>query len=222
MTSDREREQMESIDVIIADDHDLFIEGLTALLEEAPHIRFIATASNGVEAVACAAAHPEASLIIMDISMPVMDGIRATREIRKQKISTPILGLTQNDDGGSVTRAVRAGMDGYVLKTARREEFITAIETVAGGGQFYSDRAKDILLFSIAGHQKETPEVLTDREKEILQLIAAEMTTNEIGEKLFISPYTVETHRKNLIRKLGVRNVAGLVRYAFEHGLIDE
>ena len=213
---------MDRIDVIIVDDHDLFIEGLTALLEEAPHINFIATASNGVEAVARAAEYPEADVIIMDISMPEMDGIRATREIRRQKIDTPILGLTQNDDGGSITRAVRAGMTGYVLKTARREEFIAAIETVAAGGQFYSDRAKETLFFSLAGHQKGTPEDLTDREKEILQLIAAEMTTNEIGEKLFISPYTVETHRKNLIRKLGVRNVAGLVRYAFEHGLIEE
>lgn len=213
---------MKTINIIIVDDHDLFVEGLVALLDDTPRFRFIARASNGEEALELVGAHPEVDLVIMDITMPVMDGIAATREMRRRKIPVPILGLTQNDDGGSITRAVRAGMQGYVLKTAGRQEFISAIEKVAAGEQFYSDAAKNTILFSLAGQRKEGPDTLTGREKEVLHLIADELTTQEISEKLFISPYTVETHRKNLIRKLGVKNVAGLIRYACEHGLLDE
>lgn len=214
---------MTEINVLIVDDHDLFVEGLTALLADAPHIRFVGVASNGLEAVKLAEAHPHADLIIMDISMPEMDGIQATKELKKRKCPIPVLALTQNDDGGSVTRAMKAGMSGYILKTANRSEFVEAIQMVASGEQYFSDRAKDALIFSMTGRESPNgPTMLTRREKEILRLIAEELTTNEIADKLFLSPYTVETHRKNLIQKLGVRNVAGLVRYAVERGLMEE
>ena len=213
---------MDTINVIIADDHDLFIEGLTALLHDAPHIHFAGVASNGIEAVELAGQHPEADLFIMDISMPQMDGIQAMKELKKRKCAIPILALTQNDDGGSVSRAMKAGVSGYILKTANRDEFVEAIQTVAGGEQYFSNKAKDAVIFSLTGHERPGKIELTKREREILKLIANEMTTNEIADQLFISPYTVETHRKNLIQKLGVRNLAGLVRYAVEHGLMEE
>lgn len=210
------------IRVILADDHDLFIEGLTALLQDAPHIHFIGTASDGEEAVGLAEANPDADIFIMDLSMPKMDGILAARELRKRKCPIPILALTQNDDGGSVSKAMKAGMVGYILKTATRDEFVEAIQKVAAGEQYFSDRAKDALIFSMTGRERLENVQLTKREREILKLITNELTTNEIAEALFISPYTVETHRKNLIQKLGVRNLAGLVRYAVEHGLMEE
>jgi len=213
---------MDTIRVILADDHDLFVEGLTALLQDAPHIHFVGTASNGEEAVDLASEHTNADIFIMDLSMPKMDGIQAARELKKRKCRIPILALTQNDDGGSVSRAMKAGFVGYILKTASRDEFVEAIQTVASGEQYFSDRAKDALIFSMTGRERPDKVALTKREKEILKLITAELTTNEIAETLFISPYTVETHRKNLIQKLGVRNLAGLVRYAVEHGLMDE
>lgn len=213
---------MNAINVIIADDHDLFIEGLTALLHDAPHIHFIGVASNGLEALELAEQHPDAHLFIMDISMPKMDGIQAVRELKKRKCTIPILALTQNDDGGSVSRAMKAGVTGYILKTASRNEFVEAIQTVAAGEQYFSNRAKDALIFSMTGRERPGKVALTKREKEILKLIASELTTNEIADALFISPYTVETHRKNLIQKLEVRNLAGLVRYAVEHGLMEE
>lgn len=214
---------MITINVLIADDHALFIEGLTALLNDAPHIRFVGVASNGQEALQLAEEYPAADLMIMDLSMPVMDGIQATKELKKRKCRIPILALTQNDDGGSVSRAMKAGMSGYILKTASRIEFVEAIQSVASGEQYFSERAKDALIFTMTGRESlNGPVLLTKREKEILRLIADEMTTNEIAEKLFISSYTVETHRKNLIQKLGVRNIAGLVRYAVERGLMEE
>ncbi len=213
---------MNAINVIIADDHDLFIEGLTALLHDAPHIHFAGVASNGLEALELAEQHPDAHLFIMDISMPKMDGIQAVKELKKRKCTIPILALTQNDDGGSVSRAMKAGVAGYILKTASRNEFVEAIQTVAAGEQYFSNRAKDALIFSMTGRERPGKVALTKREKEILKLIASELTTNEIADALFISPYTVETHRKNLIQKLEVRNLAGLVRYAVEHGLMEE
>ncbi|MCB0713875.1 MAG: response regulator transcription factor [Ignavibacteriae bacterium] len=216
---------MKTIHVLIADDHHLFIQGLTALLDETPDICFLGFASNGVEALELAETHPDADLFIMDLSMPEMDGIKTTAELKKRKSHIPVLALTQNDDGGSVARAMKAGVAGYILKTASREEFVDAIYTVASGGNYFSPLATNALVLSMTGKEQggtKNVEALTEREKEILILIANELTTNEIAEQLFISPYTVETHRKNLIQKLSVRNVAGLVRYAVEHGLAKE
>lgn len=214
---------MDMIHVLMADDHDLFTEALIALLADAGDIRFVGTASNGAEAVALALANPDAHILIMDISMPEMDGIEAMKELRNRRCAIPVLALTQNSDGGSVTRAMKAGAAGYVIKTASKEEFLTAIRTVAAGDQYFSDTAKDALIFAMTGRERAVGGeiTLTNREREILKLIAAELTTNEIAERLFISSYTVETHRKNLIQKLNVRSLAGLVKYAVEHGLTE-
>lgn len=214
---------MDMIHVLMADDHDLFTEALIALLADAGDIRFVGTASNGTEAVALALAHPDAHILIMDISMPEMDGIEAMKELRNRRCAIPVLALTQNSDGGSVTRAMKAGAAGYVIKTASKEEFLTAIRTVAAGDQYFSDTAKDALIFAMTGRERAAGGeiTLTNREREILKLIAAELTTNEIAERLFISSYTVETHRKNLIQKLNVRSLAGLVKYAVGHGLTE-
>lgn len=205
----------------------MVVDGLIALLGEDPGIEIVGTASNGEEAVSLAEAHPDACVMIIDISMPVMDGIQAMKILARTRPELRLLALTQNTDKGSITRALKAGVSGYLLKSAQKEEFLEAVRTVAEGGNYFSDQMKDALILSMSGASMPTgtepnpATTLTEREREILRLIALEHTTNEIAERLYISPYTVETHRKNLIQKLGVRNSAGLVKAAMRLGLAE-
>ncbi len=215
---------MDMIDVLIADDHRMFVEALTALLSASDDIRIRATASNGEEAIAIAEANDGAAVLVMDIRMPLMDGISAAKIIRRRCPSVRIIALTDQTDSGSITRAIKAGVDGYVIKTSAKEEFLAAIRSVAAGKQYFGDRLTGALIGALRGENEKVlggDPPISEREKEILRLIAMEFTTNEIADKLFLSHYTVETHRKNLIHKLGVRNTAGLVRMAIQLGLIS-
>jgi two-component system, NarL family, nitrate/nitrite response regulator NarL len=167
--------------------------------------------------------HPDVDVLVLDISMPVMDGVEALTELRRRNCTIPVLMLTQELSGGTIARAMKAGAAGYVLKTAGRDEFVAAIRTVASGGEYISENAKTSLILQLTGRKapgEETP--LSRREREVLKLVVAGKTTNEIAEALFISPYTAETHRRNLLKKLDLKNTAGLVRYAIEHGLDNE
>jgi DNA-binding NarL/FixJ family response regulator len=209
--------------ILIADDHDIFIEALASLLDDTGEIHVVATASNGKEAVRLVEEHPDVDVLVLDISMPVMDGVEALAELRRRKCLIPVLMLTQELSGGTIARAMKAGAAGYVLKTAGREEFLTAIRTVAAGSEYISEEAKTSLILRLTGRKTPGEQIpLTRREHEVLKLVAAGRTTNEIAEALFISAYTAETHRRNLLQKLGLRNAAALVRYAIEHGLADE
>jgi DNA-binding NarL/FixJ family response regulator len=211
------------ITILIADDHEIFIEALSSLLSDSGEITVVATGSNGEEAVRLVEEHPGVDVLVLDVSMPVMDGIDALAEIRRRRIAIPTLMLTQEFAGGTIARAMKNGASGYVLKTAGRDEFLTAIRTVAGGGQHISESAKDSLIAQLSGRKSAgTPPTLTKRELEVLKLVAAGMTTAQIATALFISTYTAETHRRNILQKLGLKNAAGLVRYAIENGLADE
>jgi DNA-binding NarL/FixJ family response regulator len=212
------------INILIADDHDLFTDALVSLLTDTGRINVVATARNGEEAVLLAGEHPEIDVLVLDISMPVMNGIDALLELRRRECTIPALMLTQESTSGQVARALRAGAAGYVLKTSGRDEFITAIGTVAEGGRHISAGAQEALVARALGRTPPTtgPTPLTRREIEVLKLISAGETTNEIARQLFISADTVETHRRNLLQKLNVKNVAALVRYAVEHGLVGE
>jgi DNA-binding NarL/FixJ family response regulator len=213
----------EVIRLLIADDHDIFIDALASMLGDAGEIEVVATASNGREAVELIAQHPELDLIVLDVSMPDMDGIDALREVRRSGNLVPALMLTQELTGGAITRAMKAGAAGYVLKTAGRDEFLSAIRLVAAGDEYISEDAKAALIARLTGRRSpvEHP-ALTRRELEILKLVASGYSTRQMAEQLFISAYTVETHRRNLLQKLGLKNAAGLVRYAIDHGLVDE
>jgi len=156
--------------------------------------------------------------------MPVMTGVEATKEIKENFPDTRILILTMHAEPEFISEMITLGADGYVLKDIGQDEFIEAIRTVASGDSFYSGGVTEAIMHGLktpAPKPKPKTEELTDREKEILLLIVQEMTTNEIAKELFISTHTVESHRKNLISKLNVRNTAGLVRYAFENGLAE-
>jgi len=211
------------INILIADDHEIFIEALVSLLNDTGEIHVVATGSNGKDALQLVEEHPDVDVLVLDISMPVMDGVEALAELRRRKCLIPVLMLTQEFSGGTIARAMKAGASGYVLKTAGREEFLTAIRMISEGGEYISEEARDSLILRLTGRKTPGEQIpLTRREHEVLKLIAAGKTTNEIAGELFISPYTAETHRRNLLQKLNLKNAAALVRYAIEHGLVDE
>lgn len=222
MTGTSPTEEHERVRILIADDHRMVIEGIRAILDQEPSFEIVGDASNGREAVEKARAlSPD--VIIMDISMPDMDGIEATRAILEQRSSHPpaILVLSMYGNKEFVEEIVAAGARGYVLKNTGREELRTAIRRVHEGGNFFARPLLDIMDQADAVHKgtaQARPVTLSKREKEVVRLLAADKTIAEIADTLFLSPGTVESHRKNIYTKLGIHSSAALVKYAVERG----
>lgn len=209
--------------ILIADDHTIFVTALSSLLSVSGTIRVAGTAENGPAALRLVMDNPSADVLLLDVSMPEMDGVAVLTELRRRHVTMPVLMLSQELAGATIARAMKAGASGYVLKTAEYDELMTAIDDVAAGRQYLSPSVQVALIAVMTGrHSEINPPRLTRRELEILKLVASGHTTNQIAEQLFISRLTVETHRHNLMRKLGLTNVAGLVRYAMERNLCDE
>lgn len=213
------------IRVIIAEDHLMVRAGIRALLEKPGDIDIMGEASNGQEAVELIR-DLKPDVLIMDIMMPRMNGIQAAENIRNLKLSTNILLLSMYSDAGLVYQALQCGVKGYVLKSSVSDELLWAVRAVASGQTYLSSPISEILVESAMNpqvvSQKDDPLfILSPREKEILQLIAEEHTSAEIAKLLFISEKTVEKHRARLMEKLNVRNLAGLVRFAIKHRLVD-
>ena len=210
------------IKIIIADDHDVIIDGLMALLSTESDLQVVGRANNGKQLLEVIKNKP-VDLIILDIEMPEMNGVEAAEKLKEKHPTLKILVLTMFNTPDFIANLLRHGVDGYILKNSRKKELLQAIRSVMSGRSFYAPEVTDIMMASFR-HEKpskaETPE-LTPREKDIVRLIAEEYTSREIGEKLFISFHTVERHRKNIIAKLGVKNVAGLVKYAVKNGLTN-
>ena len=213
-----------TIRITIADDHQIFADGLSEILNGSQGISVTATAKNGVELLEILKTTPT-DLILMDVNMPEMNGIEATEQVKLLYPEIKILMLTMYDTSDYIQKVLKAGAHGYVLKNTSKTELVEAIETVFGGQSYFSSAVTHTIMQSLRGQEKPSTQAInievTDREIDVLKLIAQELTTHEIGAKLFISHHTVETHRKNLISKLGVRNVAGLVKYAVQHGYVD-
>jgi DNA-binding NarL/FixJ family response regulator len=209
-----------TIRVILADDHAMFLEGLNALLATAENIQVVGVALNGHNALTLLK-QEKADIVITDISMPGMDGILLNNAIKKQFPHVKTLILSTYSDPDMIVKLTSNKANGYLLKNAEKEELLKAIYTIHGGQNYFSNEVQEKYLKSVFAPEPETSNdpVLSKREKEILKYIAEEYTTPEIADKLCISQYTVNTHRKNLISKLGVKNVAGLVKYAFQKGL---
>jgi DNA-binding NarL/FixJ family response regulator len=210
------------IKIIIADDHQMFIDGLKSLLEHIRNVKVAGEANNGL-AVLNLLDEKQADIVLLDISMPVMDGIETMKEIHKKHPNVKVIMLSMYNRPEFISTLVAEGAAGFILKNTGKEELKEAIETVAAGGTFYSNEVTAQIMESLrkTGSADRSYEVnLSSREKEILRLIADEFTTGEIAKKLFLSTHTIETHRKNMLSKLNVRNSAGLIRYAVEHGLI--
>lgn len=220
---------MNVIDILIVDDHWMIREGIRASLAEVSDIRIVDEASCQEEALAKLAQHPGVRVAVMDISLGNgEDGIDTTRQVTEQYPKVHVLALTMHDEEAHITNMLQAGAVGYLLKDTGMDELVTAIRTVAQGESYFSQEVSATMMNRFMAHQKAKqestsvlPERLTRREREVLQLIAEEHTNPEIAEKLFISPRTVDTHRRNLILKLNAKNTAGLVRYAIKYELVD-
>jgi two-component system, NarL family, nitrate/nitrite response regulator NarL len=210
------------IKVLIADDHQMFVDGLKSLLEESTEISVVGEARNGRE-VLDLCNEKDVDIVIMDINMPVMDGIQTTKELLKKKPSIKILGLSMFNDRDYIADMLKAGALGYILKNTGKENLLDAIRTLQSGASYLGEEVSKTLLNSFIknGQVPQLIEKLSDREKEVLEYIATGLTTQEIAEKLFISKNTVETHRKNLLYKLKARNTAELVNNAYKQRLIQ-
>ncbi|WP_431241921.1 response regulator [Flavobacterium sp. P21] len=213
---------MKKINLLIADDHTMFLQGIVSLLEQESEINIVGKAVNGIEALEkIKTENPD--LVILDISMPEMDGIELSKILKKDFPQVKILVVSTHSNVKIISRLIRIGVNGYLLKNAEKSELLKAIQTIASGENYFSEETEEKHL---ANHLKIEKQVsilteLSSREKEILVLIAHEYNTAEIAEKTFISLNTVNTHRRNLLSKLNAKNTAGLVKYAVENGLVD-
>ena len=217
---------MEKIKIIIVDDHQLIVNGLKVMLEPFDGFEIIGEANDGSMAVAMAA-ELKPDVIIMDISMPVLSGIEASKRNLQNNPEIKILALTQHEDNEYVLQMLNAGGYGYLLKNSRKEEFIEAILSVFRGEKYFSKKISNLLLNNLLPDKKIVTEennkkiTLTKREKEITKKIAEEMSNQQIANNLNISLRTVETHRRNIMQKLNVKSAVSLVRYAVQSQLIS-
>lgn len=203
--------------LLLVDDHRLFMEGLASLIQSQTDLEVKAMLSSGNEALSYLRKE-KVDLALLDYQMPGMDGLELLGHIRRQHPETCCMLLSMHKSAALVEELMRNGGDGFVLKTADGDEFLQAIRKVLGGGKYFSSELMEELIrhrSAPAGNEAE----LTVREKEIVKEITLGLSTQEIADKLCISPRTVETHRKNLMEKLDVKNVAGLVRWAVQNGL---
>ncbi|UCG30673.1 MAG: response regulator transcription factor [candidate division WOR-3 bacterium] len=212
-----------SIKILLADDHTLFREGMRSLLQKELNIRIIGEAENGREAVKLAL-ELKPDVIVMDITMPDLNGMEATRKIRKAIPQIKVICLSMHSDRRYVVDMFRAGASGYLIKSCAYKELTDAINIVAANQKYISPQIAHIVIDESIGKQqtkkKAVKSTLTPREREILQLIAEGKNTKYIAHHLYKSTKTVETHRRNIMRKLKAKSVAELTRYAISEGII--
>lgn len=212
------------IRVLVADDHSVVRQGIRHVLEGAEEFTIVAEAENGNE-VAELVAQSKPDVVVLDISMPGLSGIEVTAVLRKRFPKCRVLILSMYDNQEYVLEAVRSGAHGYLLKDTAADDLATAIRSIHSGEAFYSPPIAAKLAAAVKGDfsdKADTGELasLTTREREVLRGIARGLTNKDIATQLGISPRTVETHRESLMRKLGIRHVAGLTKLALETGLI--
>jgi DNA-binding NarL/FixJ family response regulator len=207
--------------LLIADDHGIMRSGLRLLLDRQPDMEVVAEAADGLEAVALAL-RERPDICILDVAMPRMTGLQATVEIRAHAPEIAVLVLSMHDDERYLFEALQAGAAGYVLKREADQALVEAVRAVSRGEPFMTNAAERSLVREWMADDSTGPqEPLTLREREVLKLIAEAHTNREIGELLHLSSKTVESHRANLLRKLGMRDRVELVRYAIRRGLIE-
>jgi DNA-binding NarL/FixJ family response regulator len=213
--------------VLIADDHQFILESIEILISTMPDYEVVGTYNNGKELLNSLKIHENIDIVMSDFNMPEMNGIELTYKLRQHYPNIKILLLTVSEEAKTIQEAFKAGVSGYVMKKAGKAEFELALKTIASGKKFYSESVVFELLNrdkNMADLTNETIEEklpnLSEREIEIITLIAQELSTNQIAEKLFLSPATVETHRHNILKKLGIKNSIGLVKFALKNGLI--
>jgi DNA-binding NarL/FixJ family response regulator len=212
---------MKKIKLLIADDHGIIRDGIKLMLNKTPELEIVAEANNGQEVIDYLAKNAKSiDVILMDINMPVMNGIEATQTISETHPDINILALTMHIEETYISNMLKAGALGYILKESNKDELIDAIKSVALGKKYYSNEVSVTLINSLMSDDKDKDKELSEREIEILSFIASGNTNREIGEKLFISGRTVETHRRNILNKLEVKNTAEMIKYAIQNKLV--
>lgn len=213
------------VKIILADDHRLIREGIKNLLSEDKY-NVVGEAENGIKVLEIMQSNP-ADVVLMDINMDEMDGIACTTELKKIYEDTKVIALSMLAEQHYIKEMIKAGASGYIHKNCNQQEIINAIDQVLKGGNYYSPQITQVIMNSLSGAEAEqtiskSEEVpLTTREKEILKLVLEEYSNQEIADTLDISKRTVEAHKRNLLEKTGSKNLAGLVRYGLDHGIID-
>ncbi|MBW2431932.1 MAG: response regulator transcription factor [Deltaproteobacteria bacterium] len=212
---------MSSYKIVLADDHVLLRDGIKRIIEESPDLRVVAEASDGLELLRVLKQH-DVDMVLLDISMPGLRGIEAVREVKISFPSIKVLILTMHKKKEYIRHAFSAGADGYLLKEATGDELFDAIGTIRNGENYVSNAfSKELIIELLQLYRtggKLEAEVLTTREREVLKLIAEGKSSKEIADLLFISIYTVNNHRAKIIKKLGMKKTADLVRYAIREG----
>lgn len=218
-------EQLLPIRVLIADDHDIFRDGLSLLLMKEPTIELVGDAANGNRLIQMAKElHPD--IILTDLKMPEIDGIEAVKTIKEQLPAIKTIALSSFDSDAMVIDALEAGAMGYIIKNADRGEIIDAIRMVFTGSPYYCKTTSSRLVKLIARsefnpYKTDAPKLFSDKEKDIIRLICEEKTSKEIGELLFMSSRTVEGHRVKILEKMNVKTTAGVAIYAIKNGLYN-
>lgn len=212
------------IQILLTDDHQLMREGIKLILQGREDLEVVGEAANGREAVDFVK-NQHVDIVLLDLNMPEMNGIEACKEIKKIRPEARVIILSMISESRMVQNLMKYGASGYLLKNSGQDEIIQAIQEVHAGKHHFDQEIIAMMLYP--DQQKRVKDQglhpsLSRREKEILQLIIDEHTTAEIAEKLFISFGTAESHRRNMISKLGVRNTAGLVSAAYKYGLLDD
>lgn len=207
-----------TIKIIIADDHQLFIDGIKSILSKAMDIETIGEANNGLEVIKLLENNLKPDVVLTDIRMPLMDGIALTKSLSKTHPHLKVLALSMFDQTIDVIEMLNVGAKGYVTKNVDKLELITALHTLVKGDYYFSKNLPEDIQdwFEKERFQPESP-TLTKRETEILKLIAKGRTSIQIAKHLKLSKYTVDTHRKNIHKKLGIKSNTGLVNYTLKH-----
>lgn len=216
---------MKDLRIVLADDHTIMRRGLRLLFEREAGFQVVGEASNGHEAVDAVAAQ-EPDVVVMDIAMPLLNGIEAAHRISGTYSKTAVVILSMHSDEGYVLRALKAGARGYLLKDSAEADLISAVRAVSEGKAFFSPAISKLLVEDYVRQIRQrgvedSYELLTPRERELLQLLAEGKTTKEIATFLNLSPYTVDTHRGNLLQKLNLHSIPELILYAVRKGVIS-
>jgi DNA-binding NarL/FixJ family response regulator len=209
--------------IVLADDHHVVRQGLRALLESEPDFRLVGEAGDGLEAVRIVE-RLQPQILVVDLMMPGLNGLEVTRQV-SQRTRTRVVILSMHSSDAYVLEALKNGACGYVLKDSQSADLLHAIREVAAGRRYLSEplseRAIENYSRKLGASPADSYDTLTSREREVLQLAAEGCTNNEIASRLFISPRTAETHRANLMRKLGLQNQSELIRYAVRRGIVS-
>lgn len=205
------------ITVQIADDHTMFRQGLAAILNDVEDIQITGQANDGFEILSLLNISPP-DILLLDIEMPNMDGFQTLKELKKLKLKTKVLVLTMHKSSAYIKNIIKAGASGYLQKDAGKEILVEAIRKTSSEGRFFTSETAAVLLESLQNTKSNSP--ISKREKEVVSLIVDGLTTKEIADQLYLSKHTIESHRQNILLKLGLKNSAELVRYAVERGIV--